>query len=128
MNSHYCRSHILRFLLLFTMHDMKWNDEAVGVINDIKTLVKYVDVCKQQPNIEEMVLLNMETFENDQFCIKLCALGFGVVGNRYDHEDKDVDKWYETPYAMLLDLSPGYADRFNQLLSENLQRLPNGKT
>lgn len=109
-----------------TMLDIKWDEEATGVINDIKQFVKDVHLCQIQPNIDQMVLLNLETFENDKFCIKLCASGFGVTGNNFDAGDSSsVEKWYETPYALLTDLSSSYIVRFNQSLIDRLQTIEN---
>ncbi|KAK7603122.1 hypothetical protein V9T40_003121 [Parthenolecanium corni] len=108
------------------MLDIKWDEEAAGVISDIKLFVKDVNVCQNQPNIDQMVLINLETFENEKFCIKLCANGFGVLDKRFNAEDShDIEKWYETPYALLAAISDSYFERFNQSLANRLKMIEN---
>lgn len=108
------------------MLDIKWDEEAAGVINDIKLFVKDVHICKKQPNIDQMVLINLETFENEKFCIKLCANGFGILGEKFDAEDTpDIGKWYETPYALMTVISNSYMERFNQSLIDRLKTVGN---
>ncbi len=109
------------------MFEIKWDEEANGVINDIKPFLKDVHISKNQPAIERMVLLNLETYENEKFCVKLCESGFAVVSRNHDTcEATDVEKWFETPYAMLSQLSPSYPERFKQSLLDKLNNLENG--
>ncbi|XKL62197.1 hypothetical protein PGB90_002030 [Kerria lacca] len=106
------------------MADIKWEEEAIGIINDIKPFVKEICVANKQENIEHMILLNLETYEHDKFCIKLCETGLAVVGRNYDTVDMvDIKIWYETPYALLTNLSKSYIERFKQSLFDKLQNL-----
>lgn len=109
------------------MEEINWLEEAEAVINDIKPFVKMVHLSKHQPDTDCMVLMNLETFENETFCIKLCGTGFGIAGYNYDTENIiDINKWYETPYAMLTEISRSYVERFKESLVEKLKKFENG--
>lgn len=107
------------------MGDIKWSEEAAAAINDMKPFVEEVFISSRQPDIESMAFLNLKTYENEKFYIKLCVSGFGVVGSEYDTENVKEVKWFETPYALLSEISKSYTDRFHNSLFEKLKCLEN---
>ena len=107
------------------MSEIKWLEEAEAALNDIKPFVHEVSISDHQPDVDSMAFLNLKTYENKTFCVKLCISGFGIVGSEYNTENIDEVKWYETPYAMLSEISKSYIDRFKHSLFEKLKSLEN---
>lgn len=57
-------------------------------------------------------------------CIELSILGFRVVGDSFDdNQEERVSKYYETIYALLDSLSPGYSQSFGEALARKLSSL-----
>lgn len=108
-----------------------WRAEAQAVIEDIKSFTKLVYISNKLPCDENGVYLNLETKESKQFTIELSAAGFRIRGTSFDNldgvEDAALGACYETPYAILDLVSPGYrasfsgalVDKLNALLPEN---------
>lgn len=107
------------------MADINWLEEAEAVIADINPFVEEISISSRQPDTDSMVLLNLKTYENEKFCVRLCASGFGVIGSDYDSESINEIKWFETPYAMLSEISKSYVNRFQHSLLEKLKHLEN---
>lgn len=104
--------------------DLNWKEEANGVIKDIKPLVKEICIAHHQPDRNNMMLLNLRTYEDKMYCVKLCVRGFGVIAEEFDYKGSDSPPvWFETFYSLLSRFSPSFESRFNALVSEKLASL-----
>lgn len=114
--------------MVSTSNDFKfgiisWPDEAAAVISDVKSHVREILISTILPATELEVYLNCETLESKKCTIRLSSEGFQIVGDAYDKIDHLNGFPYETPYALLNVLSPGYVESFGTKLSEALQNL-----
>jgi hypothetical protein len=87
-------------------------------------------------NSDRCIFLNVTTLEGEKFTVKLTSDGFTVCGRgAYDQVDQhkseqkqkgDEEKEeevYETPYALLGALSPGFSKAFGDSLAAKLEML-----
>lgn len=102
---------------------INWTDEATAVINDVKGHVREISISTKLPATELEIFLNCETLESKRCTIRLSSDGFQIVGDAYDKIDDPRTFPYETPYALLNVLSPGYAVSFGNELSKALENL-----
>lgn len=100
-----------------------WPDEAAAVISDIKNHVRQIFTSSVLPSTEFEIYLNCETIESKKFTIRLSSDGFQVVGHAYNTNDILSAYPYETPYALLNDISPGYVASFGNELTNALLNL-----
>lgn len=107
---------------------INWCDEANAVINDIKSHVKQIFISTTLSPTDLEIYLNCETLESKKCTIRLSNDGFQIVSKSFD-KIEDVNGYpYETPYALLNELSPAYIISFgNQLTNAlfNLQQSEN---
>lgn len=104
---------------------INWSDEAAAVINDVKGHVREISISTKIPATDLEIYLNCETLEFKRCTIRLSSDGFQIVGDSYDKIDDLRTFPYETPYALLNVLSPGYAISFGNELSKALENLQN---
>ncbi|XP_006818374.1 GSK3B-interacting protein-like [Saccoglossus kowalevskii] len=98
--------------------------EAESAVQEVAFAVKSVSISEFLPKGDELVYLNIQTKEDDVYCVELSVLGFGVVGRRFDTIDDSLPTtYYETIYALLDKLSPGYRLTFGETLAGKLQML-----
>lgn len=102
---------------------INWPDEAEAVINDVKKHVRNIFISNALPSTDLEIYLNCETFEAKRFTIRLSSDGFQAIGNDYNTIDDANAFPYETPYALLNDISPGYISSFGNALSAALNSL-----
>lgn len=102
---------------------INWPDEAAAVINDVKVHVREIFISTKLPATELEIYLNCETLESKRCTIRLSADGFQIVGDSYDKIDDVTTFPYETPYALLNVISPGYSVSFGNELSKALENL-----
>lgn len=101
-----------------------WKLEAQAVIDDIKNHVKNVEVSETLPSTDAYIYFNLETIEGKFFCVQLSAQGFAIVGYNFDQvANEALDKYYETPYALLNQISPKFKDSFANELLKKLENL-----
>ncbi|XP_031622164.1 GSK3B-interacting protein [Contarinia nasturtii] len=104
---------------------INWPDEANAVINDIKSHVRQLFISTILPPTDLDIYLNCETLESKKCTIRLSNDGFQIVSNSFD-KIEDLNGYpYETPYALLNELSPAYINSFGNELTNalfNLQR------
>ncbi|KAL9985148.1 hypothetical protein ACROYT_G007518 [Oculina patagonica] len=99
--------------------------EAELVIEDIGFTVDSISISKKLPSSRECVYLNVLTKESTSLCIELSVLGFRIVGDKFDEKQESRDsKYYETMYALLDAVSPGYTQSFGEALVRKLASLP----
>ncbi|KAJ7315282.1 hypothetical protein OS493_038749 [Desmophyllum pertusum] len=99
--------------------------EAELVIEDIGFTVESISISKKLPSSRKCVYLNVLTKERKSLCVELSVLGFRVVGDKFDENQEDREtKCYETIYALLDSVSPGYVQSFGEALVQKLSLLP----
>lgn len=104
---------------------INWPEEAAAVISDVKGHVRHISISTILPPTEREIYLNCETLEAKKCTIRLSSEGFQIVSNTFDKIDNLNGIPYETPYALLNEISPGYTNAFGTELStalSNLQR------
>lgn len=102
---------------------INWPEEATAVINDVKGHVRQIFISTILPSTELEIYLNCETLEANKCTIRLSRDGFQIVSNTFD-KIADLNGFaYETPYALLNELSPGYTNAFGNELSTALSNL-----
>lgn len=104
----------------------EWIVEATAIIKDVCDHVQEIvlsDLPVSLDNNDQHIYLNLTTKEQIKYCVELTAQGFRVVGNDYNRTDNHSEKYYETPYALLDNLSPLYRQAFGDSLVSKLQEL-----
>lgn len=102
---------------------MDWRVEAGAVIDDIGKHVNSISISEQLAATDTEVYLNCETKESKQYTLRLSSDGYQVVGNAFDHCTITTAIAYETPYALLGVISPGYITSFGNELTRALDKL-----
>ena len=105
-----------------------WKCEALAVIHDIHSFVKQISISISLPCDNNGVYLNLETKEDNTFTIEMSSAGFRICGLKLDTNDTEADDstvYYETPYALLDNISPLYRQCFGQELAQKLQQFVN---
>jgi len=98
--------------------------EAEAVIEDIGFTVESINISQELPTSRECVYLNVLTKECRSLCVELSVLGFRIVGDNFDEiQEGRVSKYYETMYALLDTVSPGYCKSFGEALVQKLSSL-----
>lgn len=103
---------------------INWPTEAAAVISDIKSHVRKICISSILPSNVLEIYLNCETLESKQYTIRMSGDGFQIVGNAYDKVDDLNGFPYDTPYALLNAISPGYTASFGNELIKALSNLP----
>ncbi|XP_054162452.1 GSK3B-interacting protein-like [Oppia nitens] len=101
-----------------------WKYEALAVIQDIHSFVKQLTISSELPCDENGVYLNLETKEETILTIEMSSAGFRICGHQLDTNDLTADDrtvYYETPYALLDNISPKYRQSFGDQLAQKLQ-------
>lgn len=99
---------------------LDWYAEAKSVAESERSLVKYIDTSSLK--VSNGVYLNIETLENQLFCVLLNNQGFRVVAKAFDQDTNDSQTCYETHFALLSNISEGYSRRFNELVTAKLNK------
>ncbi|XP_026332953.1 GSK3-beta interaction protein [Hyposmocoma kahamanoa] len=107
------------------LDEITWPQEAEAAINDIRKHVSNASVSPILTNTNQRIYINLTTLENSNYCIEMSALGFRIVGRTYDDNslaqmDNDI---YETPYALLNNISQKYKESFGGELMSKLMDL-----
>lgn len=99
--------------------------EAGLVIEDIGFTVESISISTALPSSRQCVYLNVLTKERESLCVELSVLGFRVVGDQFDkNQEGGETTYYETMYALLDLVSPGYSQAFGEALVQKLASLP----
>lgn len=102
---------------------MQWPEEAAAVINDIKYHVRNIRISTILPATDLEIYLNCETLEAKKCTIRMSGDGFQIVSHSFDTIDDLNGFPYETPYALLNEISPGYTTSFGYQLTKALQKI-----
>ncbi|KAJ7315280.1 hypothetical protein OS493_038747 [Desmophyllum pertusum] len=98
--------------------------EAELVIEDIGFTVESISISKKLPSSRKCVYLNVLTKERKSLCVELSVLGFRAVEKFDENQEGRETKCYETIYALLDSVSPGYVQSFGEALVQKLSLLP----
>ncbi|XP_030760757.1 GSK3B-interacting protein [Sitophilus oryzae] len=97
-----------------------WQEEAQAIINDVKDHVKLIEVSKQLQSTDSTIYLNVETLEHAKYTFELTVHGFRFCGNNFDENTLQNNEYFETPYALLNSVSPGFKNSFLDVLFQKL--------
>ncbi|XP_055377841.1 GSK3-beta interaction protein-like [Condylostylus longicornis] len=105
---------------------LEWEKEAEAIIQDVKHHVNEIFISRSLRSDLFEIFLNLRTLENNEYCIRASGCGFQIAGNGYDTTDRisennDEENIFETPYALLTFISPGYVQSFANRLSQQIQ-------
>lgn len=103
-----------------------WESEAEAIIRDVKQHLAEIFVSKKIPSSRSQIILNLTTLEQYRFCVRVSGEGFRVVGKEHDKQlpDDELDtETFDTPYALLGQISEGYTNSFGNCLSNALKKL-----
>lgn len=104
---------------------LDWQDEAAAIIKDVEKHVKDIRISTALESSKTNIFINLTTLEQATYCIRISTEGFQIVGQSYDTVEKNEDTsvTYETPYALLNDISAGYVQSFGNNLTAALEKL-----
>lgn len=110
---------------------IEWKSEAQAIINDVRSHVKDIAVSDKLPSSRTHIFLNVTTLEGRRMCVQISSAGFQIVGSEYDDNTAAIEmdqhpireEIYETPYALLSEVSDGYVQSFGGELANALQKL-----
>lgn len=105
------------------LDENQWRVEALGVVDDVKSHVKDIELSSILKSTKERVYLNLTTLENSKYCVELSSLGFLIVDNKHDACSNRIEKYFETPYSLLEHISPKYTQSFGNMLLGKLKEL-----
>lgn len=97
---------------------LDWSIEAKSVIESERSLLNHIDISPLV--VLDGIYLNIETLENQQFCVLLNNQGYRVVSKAFDQDTNISQTYYETQFALLSNISKGYSQRFNELVIAKL--------
>lgn len=100
-----------------------WPDEALAVICDVQKHVRQIAISSSLPATELDIYLNCETKDAKRVTVRLSSAGFQVVGHDFDTNNISDGFAYETPYALLGDISAAFVQSFANGLSDALLTL-----
>lgn len=108
---------------------LEWQDEAAAIIKDVEKHVKDIRISTALESSKTDIFLNVTTLEEDTYCIRISTEGFQIVGHLYDTVESDEGTYvtYETPYALLNDVSARYVQSFGNNLTAALEKLIENK-
>lgn len=104
------------------LDEKTWPQEAEAAINDIKKHVKSACISLILNSNNQHIYINLTTLENTDFCVEMSGAGFRVVGRMYDDTSlSSIENMnYETPYALLNNISQKYRESFGGELMNRL--------
>ncbi|XP_062379586.1 GSK3-beta interaction protein isoform X2 [Sardina pilchardus] len=102
--------------------------EAEAVVSDVLFAVTHMSVSHALSSSLDVAFINVETREGDRYCLELSEAGLRVVGHTFDQVEESQCcpahlTVYESVYALLDSLSPGYRHAFATALLHRLETL-----
>ena len=125
---------------------MDWKTEACAVIEDVKPYVSSIKIARDQKSCDMRIYFDIETLELQKFVVSMDSNGFSICDNdqnngstteasnsntspsscnRYDQDQQNETKIYETINALLDDNSVEYRKAFAQALLKRMKSLEN---
>lgn len=104
------------------LNEETWPQEAEAAISDIKKHVKSACISPILNSNNQRIYINLTTLENSEYCIEMSGAGFRVIGRQYDDTSlSSIENMnYETPYALLNNISQKYRESFGGELMNKL--------
>lgn len=106
---------------------VNWEAEAHAIIRDVQRHVAEISISARVPSSRTHIFLNVTTLEQTRICVRVSGEGFRVVGEDHDQvapeDELQTADTFDTPYALLGQVSPAYTNSFGNSLSEALQKL-----
>jgi len=99
---------------------LDWYAEAKSVIKNERSLLHFIDISPLTTSLG--VYLNIETLENQKFCVLLNDRGFRVVAKAFDQDNNNSQISYETLFALLSKISKGYCRKFSESVVAKLNK------
>lgn len=93
--------------------------EANAAAKEIAFAVASVIIPSNLPQTDMLSHLEIKTVENEQLLVEVSPKGFRIANREGDC------KYYDTPYALLSDISHGFRQKFSDKLISRLSELEN---
>lgn len=102
-----------------------WQKEATGVIKDVESHVKKIQISNSLVTDGSCVFINLTTIEDKNFTILLDKSGFKVVSFKIDtcDEEEESNETHESINTLLEQHSPGYIKSFGNSLISKLEKI-----
>lgn len=95
--------------------------EANAAVRELAFAVVSIAISQTFTNSETEYRINLETLENQRYCVQLTERGFRIIGRDFDVDTpQDWGRYYETIYALLDVISPAYRTVFGGALAAKL--------
>lgn len=96
-----------------------WENEANGIIKDVNKHVKEILISTKFQSTDSDIFLNITILEGTKMCVRVSGQGFEIIGNDYDSNSLESSEdyfsnIYETPYALLSEISKKYVESFGE--------------
>ncbi|CAJ0585273.1 unnamed protein product, partial [Mesorhabditis spiculigera] len=107
--------------------------EAIAAVHELSFAVQSISVSEILPRTPDLIFVNMTTLEGQPYCLELTLKGWRITSQRSDCMTGDFTrldlftKYYESLYALMDDISPGYRVRFGEKLAMKLKMLQSGE-
>ncbi|GMR57050.1 hypothetical protein PMAYCL1PPCAC_27245 [Pristionchus mayeri] len=105
--------------------------EAVAAIHELSFAVESICVSEMLPRTGDLLFVNVTTTEGQPYCLELTQKGWRITSIRSDCMIGDFTKlelfikYYDSLYALLDDISPGYKQRFGERVAKKLMTMTN---
>ncbi|CAG9808043.1 unnamed protein product [Chironomus riparius] len=101
-----------------------WQEEAEGVINDIKNHVKLIEISSKLISDGSNVFLNIVLLEGKSMTVLLDSQGFHIVSeNELDTCEMENIESFETIYSLMEQHSKEYTKSFGNELIKKLEEV-----
>jgi hypothetical protein len=103
--------------------------EAVAAVHELSFAVNGIAVSDMLPRTPDLIFVNVTTLEGQAYCLELTSKGWRVTSLRHDCMNGDIKRielhtrYFETVYALMDQVSPGYRQKFSDALATKLQAL-----
>ncbi|CAI5452071.1 unnamed protein product [Caenorhabditis angaria] len=107
--------------------------EAIAAVHELSFAVQSISVSEMLPRTPDLIFVNVTTIETQPYCLELTLKGWRITSLRSDCMVGDFTrfelftKYYDSLYALMDDISPGYRERFGEKLTQRLRLLECGE-
>ena len=92
--------------------------EANAATKELAFGVASITVSSKLPHTEHLSYLEIKTLENEELLVEVSPKGFRIT-----NQDGRDHTYYDTPYALLSDISRGFRRKFSDNLAARLLEL-----
>ncbi|CAB3397192.1 unnamed protein product [Caenorhabditis bovis] len=106
--------------------------EAIAAVHELSFAVQSISVSEMLPRTPDLIFVNVTTLEGQPYCLELTLKGWRITSLRSDCMVGDFTrlemftKYYDSLYALMDTISPGYRARFGEKLAQRLKLLQFG--